>query len=279
MISGQLAPTSGRLVFDGTEITGWPAHRIAQAGLVRTFQLMRPFGSMSVIDNVAVAAHTHERSRPGRARRRSRCSRGSASTTRPGATDRLTTAGLKRLELARALAMRPHVLLLDEVLAGLVPAERATDDRPVAGAARRRPDRALRRAHHGRGDGALARAAGDARGARARVRATRSEVIKDPRVVEAYLGEEPPHERSSCERAGRLRPDGDPPRGLAPRRRRRDRLADRGQRRREDDDAARHRRSGRGSSAGPIGFDGDDADRAIAPTDRARRPGPRRPGP
>ena len=58
MIAGQLEPTSGRIVFDGQDITGWPAHRVAQAGLVRTFQLMRPFSSMSVIDNVAVASHS-----------------------------------------------------------------------------------------------------------------------------------------------------------------------------------------------------------------------------
>ena len=63
LVSGQLSPTAGRVVFDGTDITGWPAHRVAQAGLVRTFQLMRPFGSMSVVDNVAVASHTRHRSR------------------------------------------------------------------------------------------------------------------------------------------------------------------------------------------------------------------------
>ena len=55
-------------MFDGQDITGWPAHRVAQTGLVRTFQLMRPFGSMSVIDNVAIAV-AHPRPLPHRGAR------------------------------------------------------------------------------------------------------------------------------------------------------------------------------------------------------------------
>jgi branched-chain amino acid transport system ATP-binding protein len=190
MIAGQLTPTSGRIVFDGQDITGWPAHRVAQAGLVRTFQLMRPFGSMSVIDNVAVAAPTHERSRnAARAAAREVLERVHLADQARQETGSLTTAGLKRLELARALAMRPRVLLLDEVLAGLVPAER----QPMI--------ELLRELH---GDGltvlyvehimaavmALARELLVMHEGRSLALGDPHEVVKDPRVVEAYLGEE-----------------------------------------------------------------------------------------
>ena len=190
MIAGQLPPTSGTIVFDGQDITGWAAHRVAQAGLVRTFQLMRPFGSMSVLDNVAVAAHSRERSRnAARARAYEVLERVRLADQARRETGSLTTAGLKRLELARALAMQPRVLLLDEVLAGLVPAERQpmiellrelhADGLTVLYvehimAAVMALSRELLVMHEGR-----PLALGDPQ-----------EVIKDPRVVEAYLGEE-----------------------------------------------------------------------------------------
>ena len=190
MISGQLPPTSGRIVFDGQDITGWPAHKVAQGGLVRTFQLMRPFGSMTVLDNVAVASHTHERSRNGaRAQALQVLERVNLADQARRETGSLTTAGLKRLELARALAMRPRVLLLDEVLAGLVPAER----QPMI--------ELLRELH---GDGltvlyvehimaavmALSRELLVMHEGRPLALGEPQQVIKDPRVVEAYLGEE-----------------------------------------------------------------------------------------
>jgi branched-chain amino acid transport system ATP-binding protein len=125
-IAGQQRPTAGRIVFDGTDITGWPAWKVARTGLVRTFQLMRPFESMSVLDNVAVATHAHHRSR--RATRDAAAeviNRVGLDAYRDRPSGVLPTAGLKRLEMARALALRPRLLLLDEVLAGLVPTERA----------------------------------------------------------------------------------------------------------------------------------------------------------
>jgi branched-chain amino acid transport system ATP-binding protein len=126
VIAGSMPPDSGRVVFDGTDITGWPAHRVAGAGLARTFQLMKPFESLSVRDNVLVAAFQRG------TRRDDAIAAAEEIVERVGLgrwsgqlAGELPTAGRKRLELARALALQPKLLLLDEVLAGLVPAERA----------------------------------------------------------------------------------------------------------------------------------------------------------
>ncbi len=124
-MAGMFPPTTGTVHYEGQDVTGWSDARLARAGLVRTFQLMRPFGSMTVLENVAVAAAARGESekeaeeegweilqRVGLAQYATRTSKD------------LPTAGLKRLELARALALHPRVLMLDEVLAGLVPTER-----------------------------------------------------------------------------------------------------------------------------------------------------------
>lgn len=126
LLSGEQPPTAGRVIFDGTDITGWPASKIARAGLVRTFQLMRPFESMSVLENVTIAALSKRKSRrDARQHALDVLDRVQLSDQVGGKVSTMSTAGLKRLELARALAMEPRVVLLDEVLAGLVPAERA----------------------------------------------------------------------------------------------------------------------------------------------------------
>lgn len=125
MISGSMQPTRGQVVFDGQNITGWPAHRVAQAGIGRTFQLMRPFADLTVVDNVVVATYQRHRGRAGAIKA------AEAILERAGLADyadakagTLPTAARKRLEVARALALQPKLLLLDEVLAGLVPSER-----------------------------------------------------------------------------------------------------------------------------------------------------------
>jgi branched-chain amino acid transport system ATP-binding protein len=124
LVSGFLRPDAGRVVFKGHDITGLAPHRIARAGMTRTFQIVQPFAAQTVRENIAVGAHLHE------PRRGAALALADAVALRVGLSSQLdkpagelTVAGRKRLELARALATRPTLLLLDEVLAGLNPQE------------------------------------------------------------------------------------------------------------------------------------------------------------
>jgi branched-chain amino acid transport system ATP-binding protein len=124
LMSGFLRPDHGTVHFDGQDITGRAPHLNARAGMARTFQIVQPFATQTVRENIAVGAHLHL---PGRAAALAEAERvagrvGLAPQLDKPASD-LTVAGRKRLELARALATRPRLLLLDEVLAGLNPQE------------------------------------------------------------------------------------------------------------------------------------------------------------
>ena len=124
LMSGFLVPDTGRVEFDGTDITGRPPHLNARAGMARTFQIVQPFAAQTVRENIAVGAHLREpkRSRALDAAEAVALRVGLAAQLDKPAAD-LTVAGRKRLELARALATQPQLLLLDEVLAGLNPQE------------------------------------------------------------------------------------------------------------------------------------------------------------
>ncbi len=126
LINGVFPPNAGRIVFDGIDITGEKPYRVARHGLARTHQIVQPLTNMTVLENCIVGACFGRENLPlHRARAVAR-----DAAIAVGLDDRLdmlalhlTIAGKKRLELARALAARPKLLLLDEVLAGLNPTE------------------------------------------------------------------------------------------------------------------------------------------------------------
>ncbi len=123
LIAGALAPTAGSIRFLGREIGGWPAHRVAHAGIGRTFQIPRPFRRLSIIENIALAASYGQADRPTREQAFSQAQEILDLVrlrAEPGSrVEGLGAAGLKKLELARALATKPKLLLADETLGGL----------------------------------------------------------------------------------------------------------------------------------------------------------------
>ena len=124
LMSGFLRPDTGTVHFDGRDITGQAPHLNARAGMTRTFQIVQPFAAQTVRENIAVGAHLREPRRAAALAAAERIAQrvGLAPLLNQPAGE-LTVAGRKRLELARALATGPKLLLLDEVLAGLNPQE------------------------------------------------------------------------------------------------------------------------------------------------------------
>lgn len=124
IISGFTQPDQGRVFFDGAEITGLSPHEICERGLVRTFQIVQPFAGLSVLENIAVGSHrVHVRRADALAHARQIAQATGMAPLIDRAAATLTVAGRKRLELARALATQPKMILLDEVMAGLNPTE------------------------------------------------------------------------------------------------------------------------------------------------------------
>ncbi|MBS0517864.1 MAG: ABC transporter ATP-binding protein [Proteobacteria bacterium] len=122
LLSGTLLPTAGSIKFDGREIAGLPPHRIINAGVGRTFQIPRPFRRLSLFENVALAGYfgqnRHSVAKANEAAERALGLVG-LPADRAAKVDGLGAAGLKKLELAKALATGPKLLLADESLGGL----------------------------------------------------------------------------------------------------------------------------------------------------------------
>jgi branched-chain amino acid transport system ATP-binding protein len=191
LIAGVYAPDSGTIVFQGKRIDGLRPDRICAAGIGRTFQIVKPFAGLSVLDNVMVGAFLKEKASAA-ARKVSLeiLEKLGLDSRRDLPAASLTLPDRKRLEVARALATRPRLLLLDEVMAGLRPTE---CDQIVA--VFREINRAegltiLLIEHVMRAVMALAGHIGVLHHGEVIARGTPEEVVRNPAVLECYLGEE-----------------------------------------------------------------------------------------
>lgn len=122
-VAGMYAPTAGQIMFDGHDISGLPAQRVCHSGIGRTYQIPRPFHNLSVLENVALSSYFGQSKHVSRATAWRQAEEALASVGLPTdastRTEGLGAAALKKLELARALATQPRLLLADESLNGL----------------------------------------------------------------------------------------------------------------------------------------------------------------
>lgn len=207
VVTGVYRPTSGRVLFDGADITGKPSYEVVERGIARTFQSSRLFGDLSVLDNVIIGMHTRTRTgvldalfRPGAARREmAACVEKAEALLKNGSGDlfeqryrpagALAQADRRRLEIARALACEPKLLLLDEPSVGMDETETQALISDIARLRAERPDLSVILIEHDMQvveafpghvmciDYGSRIAEGDF-----------AEVRADPRVQEAYLG-------------------------------------------------------------------------------------------
>ena len=190
MIAGAMAPDSGTIAFARERLDGLPADAVCRRGVARTFQIVRPFPGLSVEDNVVVGALLHRRDVGGaRAYAHGVLQRLDLFDKRQRIASTLTLPDRKRLEVARALATGPRLLLLDEVMAGLRPTE---TDRMVAilQALSRDGLTILLIEHVMRAVMALASRVLVLDHGVAIAEGTPEEVVRDPAVVLSYLGAE-----------------------------------------------------------------------------------------
>lgn len=124
MLSGAIRPSEGQIIFKGESIAGLKAHQVCRRGLTRTFQVVQPFPDISALENVMIGAYTRHHSRhAAEAKAREVLERVRMADKASALGRELPLLQLKRLEIAKALATEPEVLLLDEVAAGLTPVE------------------------------------------------------------------------------------------------------------------------------------------------------------
>ncbi len=193
LLSGFLSPDGGEIRFGGRSVVGLKPHEICRLGMARTFQIVRPFPQLSVVDNVKVAALArHSGMAQALASARAvveRVGLGARGEARAGG---LTLADRKRLELARALATEPSLLLLDEVMAGLNATEIDAMVRLVAGI-NAEGISVLLIEHNMRAVMSLSHRIVVLSFGEKISSGTPREVAADRRVIEAYLGEEYVH--------------------------------------------------------------------------------------
>ncbi len=191
MIAGVFAPDSGDIVFNGRKVQGLRPDQVCAAGVGRTFQIVKPFAGLSVIDNVIVGGLQREKTVAGaRARSLGILKKLGLEARAEQPASSLTLPDRKRLEVARALATRPKLLLLDEVMAGLTPTE--CDQMVEVFRELNRADglTILLIEHVMRAVMALARRIVVLHHGEIIARGTPEEVVRDRAVLDCYLGEE-----------------------------------------------------------------------------------------
>jgi branched-chain amino acid transport system ATP-binding protein len=189
LVAGVYAPSSGRIVFEGNDITGLRPDRVCNAGIGRTFQIVKPFPDMTVTENAMVGGF-HGTPDPELARERAESALRSLGmwALRERVAASLTLPDRKRLEVARALATQPKLLLLDEVMAGLRPTETDEMVRIFRRLNAEQGVTILLIEHVMRAVMALAQRVYVLHHGEIIAAGTPQEVTRDPRVLESYLG-------------------------------------------------------------------------------------------
>ena len=189
LIAGVYRPDTGRIRLDGRDITGFRPDQACRAGVGRTFQLVRPFGALSVLENVMIGAFHHDRS-PATARQRAVeiLERLDLAEKARAEAHSLTLPERKRLEVARALATGPRILLLDEVMAGLRPTEIDGMVRTFTDLSRETGLAILLTEHVMRAVMALSHHIVVLHHGQKICEGTPEAVARDPQVIECYLG-------------------------------------------------------------------------------------------